>query len=141
MKKINPITIDLINQTITISKAFYKKASTYGTAEYELLRDAIQQNHGFTIVFKTVEKKSYNGLTFKRMEDYIKTQTNSEANLKAFVDVQRIAEAKGGKYPLTKKWFLKTFPEYALNEVSDSEMGTSLNKSEHITHISEDVAA
>lgn len=71
------------------------------------------------------------------MEAYIITQPNSEANLKEFAAVKIIAEAKGSKYPLTKKWFLQTFPEYKLNEVSEKETVTSLNKSEQITNINE----
>ncbi|MBR0341840.1 MAG: hypothetical protein IJH64_06275 [Oscillospiraceae bacterium] len=32
-----------------------------------------------------------------------------------------IAKAKGAKYPLTKQWFLETFPEYKESTVSESE--------------------
>ena len=38
-----------------------------------------------------------------------------------FEKVQEIADAKGAKYPLTKKWFLKSFPEYKENAVELSE--------------------
>ena len=33
----------------------------------------------------------------------------------------KVADAKGAKYPLTKKWFLKNFPEYKENAVELSE--------------------
>ena len=128
------IRINVIEGTITISKAFYKKASNYGTAEYKELRNVMSENPTFKIVFKTIDKKSYNGLTFERMAEYINTQPNSEANMKEFEAVMKVAEAKGSKYPLTKKWFLATFPEYKLNEVSDKETGTSLNNSEDKTN-------
>ena len=135
------VSINLIDKTITVSKTFYKKASAYGTAEYNELRNAMMENPTFAVVIKTVEKKSYNGLTFKRMESYIQTQPNSETNLKEFRAVQRVAEAKGAKYPLTKKWFLASFPEYSINEVSENETEALLNKSTHHTNIIEDVAA
>ena len=135
------MTIDHRNSTITVSKAFYNKASKYGTDEYRLLHRAMKDNPTFEIVIQESQKKSYNGLTFKRMEAYIMTQSNSEANLKEYSAVKKVAEAKGAKYPLTKKWFLQTFPEYKANEVSESEIGTSQDKSEHITNINEDVAA
>ena len=140
MKKVN-ISINFNESEIIISKAFHKRASIYGTDEYKVLRKARKENPKFEIVINENQKKSYNGLTFKRMEAYIQTQPNSEANLKEFRAVQEIAEAKGAKYPLTKKWFFKTFPEYKLNDVSENETEAILNKSERHTNICEDVAA
>lgn len=128
------VTVNVIERTITISKAYYKKASIYGSSEYKELREVMSENATFKIVFKTIDKKTYNGLNFERMAEYINTQPNSEANLKEFEAVMKVAEAKGSKYPLTKKWFLATFPEYKLNEVSDKETGTSLNNSEDKTN-------
>ena len=128
------------DKTITITKAFNKRASIYGTDEFKMLHRAIQDT-GYSVIVKTIQKKSYNGLSFKRMETYIQTQPNSEANLKEFRAVQRVAEAKGAKYPLTKKWFLASFPEYSINEVSENETEALLNKSTHHTNILEDVAA
>ena len=128
------VTVNVIERTITISKAYYKKASIYGSSEYKELREVMSENATFKIVFKTIDKKSYNGLTFKRMAEYINTQPNSEANLKEFEAVMKVAEAKGSKYPLTKKWFLEKFPKYKKNEVSDKETGTSLNNSEDKTN-------
>ncbi len=115
------ITINAIEGTITVSNAFYKKASAYGSAEYAELRQAMLENPTFQIVFKTIEKKTYNGLTFEKMTDYIKTQPDSDKMLIKFAAVQRIAKAKGSLYPLTKKWFLNTFPSYKVNEVIEAE--------------------
>lgn len=116
------------DKTLTVSKAFYKKASIYGTPEYNELKAAMRDNEGYGVEFKTSEKKTYKNLNFKRMEDYIKTQPDSEAKLMEFEAVKMIAEAKGSKYPLTKKWFLLTYPEYKENEVSRSETETLTNE-------------
>ena len=118
------ITINAIENTITISKAFYKKASVFGSAEYKELRSAIKDNPTAEIIFKTSDKKTYKALTFKVMEAYIKTQTDSEMMLAKFEAVQRVAQAKGSLYPLTKKWFLNTYPDYKENEVSEAEAKT-----------------
>ena len=115
------ITANMIDNTLTVSKSFYKKASVCGSAEYYELRQAMIENPGFKIVFKSIEKKTYNGLTFAVMKAYIESQSNSEKQLKVFEAVKRIAEMKGSKYPLTKKWFLKNYPEYKENEVSAAE--------------------
>ena len=140
MKKFN-IHINHGNQTITVSKSFYNKASKYGTAEYKALNNAIKQNRGYEVVFKTSDKKSYRGLTFKRMEAYILSQPNSEDNLIAYSKAKEVAEAKGSKYPLTKKWFLETFPSYKLSEVSADEMKTIQNISADNTNFTQEVAA
>ena len=134
MKK---ITVNLIEKTIEVSKTFYKKATNPKTAEYRDLRAAMIENPTFDVVLKESDKKSYNGLDFDRMKEYIETQPNSEANLKELERVMEIAEAKGAKYPLTKQWFLKTFPEYKNSEVSAKEIGTTQNNSENITNIKE----
>ena len=142
MKNIN---VDIITKTITISK----KASDPRTAEYRELRTAVIENADFRIVFKTSDKKTYNGLTFKRMKEYIETQSNSEAILAEFESVQKVAEAKGSKYPLTKKWFLETFPNYKLSEVTSEEMKkesenkteTTQNNNDNITSINEAICA
>ena len=111
MRKSN-ITVNAIEKTITVSRSFYKKASNYGTNEYKELRKAMRDNPDFTIEFKKVQKKTSNGLDFSRMADYIKTQPNSDERLAEFEEIKTIASAKGSLYPLTKKWFLETYPEY-----------------------------
>lgn len=119
MKK--QITVNLSENTITVSKAFYKKASAYGTPEYSALRGAMMENPTFEIIFKTMEKKTYKALTFKVMEDYIKTQPDSDKMLMRLAAVKRIAKTKNSLYPYTKHWFLKTFPAFKENEVSEAE--------------------
>ena len=124
--KRNNITVNHEDNTLTVSKTFYKKASIFGSREYYELRAAKQENESYSIEFKTSDKKTYKALTFKRMEDYIKTQPDSETRLMEFEAVKHIAEIKGGKYPLTKKWFLMTYSEYKGNEVSENETSETL---------------
>ena len=70
-------------------------------------------------------KKTYGKLTFSRMEEYIRTKFEDEKTLNAklieFSAIQKVAEIKGAKYPLTKKWFLATYPSFKENEVSEEE--------------------
>ena len=115
------IAIDLEKNTVIVSNTFYKKASLYGTPEYYELRQAMIENPKAEIIFKSIHKKTYNGLTFKVMKSYIEAQPNSEKQLKVFEAVKRIAEMKGSKYPLTKKWFLNAYTEYKENEVKEKE--------------------
>lgn len=146
MKNIN---VDIITKTITISKAFYKKASDPRTAEYRELRTAVIENADFRIVFKTSDKKTYKGLNIAKMKAYIETQPNSEENLKSLDRAIEVAETKGSKYPLIKKWFLEKFPNYKLSEVTSEEMKkdseneteTTQNINDNITSINEAICA
>lgn len=121
MKKSN-ICVDIIEETIIVTKAFYKKASIYGTKEYHELRAAMRENSGFTITFKVSDKCTYHNLTFEVMEAYILTQPDRENRLIEFEAVKKLAEAKGGKYPYTKKWFLETYTDYKESGVSVNEI-------------------
>ena len=108
-----------------VTKAFEKKACIFGTEEFKLWREYKKEFPKAKMVTKSINKnpnqKTRRNMTFKNMEEYIKTQPNSQKQLITFAAVQRIAEKKGSKYPLTKKWFLNAYPEYKENEVSANE--------------------
>lgn len=127
MKKAN-IFVDGEKEALVMTKAFYKRACVFGSDEYYELRKAKAENEGYTVVFayKVADKTTYNGLNFATMEKYIKSQANSEERLMEFEAVKEIAKIKGSKYPLTKKWFLLTYPEFKVNSVSESEQATVL---------------
>ena len=116
------ITCSFSDNTLSLTKSFYKKACKLGSDEYKELRAAMGENPNYKIVIVgNADKKTYGKLTFQRMREYIATQANSKENLEMLERVMKIAEAKGAKYPLTKKWFLETFPEYKENGVSEQE--------------------
>ena len=125
MKK-NVIFVDDANKRLVVSKAFYKNASVFGSAEYYALRKAKKENAEYSVVFQSVlsDKKTYHGLSLSRMADYIQTQPNANERMAEFEAVKKIAKAKGSLYPLTKKWFLQTYPHYKENDVS-SEVAKS----------------
>ena len=95
-----------------------------------MLCEMLADHPDFTVAEKQInhkaDKKKYNGLTLPRMEAYIKTQPNSEKRLIEFAAIQKVAKAKGALYPLTKKWFLATFPEFKENNVSKTEISAEV---------------
>lgn len=115
---------------IRVSTAFNNKASKYGTDEYrtlhKILRDNANNNPRIVIV-RNEKKKTYNGLDFDKMEEYIKTQPNSEKNLQTFEAVKRVAKAKGSMYPLTKKWFLDKFKDYKYSVTEEETLSALVN--------------
>lgn len=109
-------TIDFFNKTITGTKASFDKAGKGFGAEYEELTAKMSAHPEFTLVIKeqkskiTRAKRSYEGMDYKFMEDYIATFENAAALLKEYEAVKQMAEKHETKvYPLTKKWFLDKF--------------------------------
>ena len=107
------------------SKAAIARANKGLEPEYTELTAMMKAQPSFSVTEKIINqkegKKTYRALTLERMEEYISLQTDRKAKLIEFEAVKIIAEAKGAKYPLTKKWFLAKYPEYKENEVSNSE--------------------
>ena len=121
------ITLDFDNKTLNLTKSFYNKACKVGSPEYKELRTAMSENPKFNIaVVGNANKKTYGSLTIQRMREYIATQADAEKNLRILDRVIKIAKTKGAMYPLTKKWFLKTFPEYKM-EITDGEIANKEN--------------
>jgi len=122
----NIFTCDHANHLIRGSKSALKRASIYGTNEYKMLTQLMQELPTYGVAERIIKKKvsgkiSYRNLTLKKMEDYINTQPNAKKNLAKFEAVKRIAEARSALYPLSKKWFLSTFPNYKEDIVVEDE--------------------
>ena len=119
-------TLNFVNKSIVGTKSAIARANKCLEPEYSELCALLEKHPGFKVEAKRIDqkkdKKTYNGLTFQAMKDFIATQENSKLMLVKFEKVMKVAEAKGAKYPLTKKWFLENYPNYKKNEVADSEV-------------------
>lgn len=109
-------TINFIDQTITGTKASFNKAGKGYGPEYEELAEKMANHPGFQMVIKeqkrqiTRAKRTYDGMDFSFMEDFIATQVNAEVLKKEYEAVkQKAVDCGTRKYPLTKKWFLGKF--------------------------------
>lgn len=118
-------TLNFVNKSIVGTKSAIARANKCLEPEYSELCALLAKHPTFNVEVKQIDKKkdkkTYHGLSFQAMKDFIATQENSKMMLAKFEKVMEVAEAKGAKYPLTKKWFLKNYPKYKNNEVSDSE--------------------
>ena len=127
-------TINFFEHTITGTKASFNKASKGCGPEYKELTSKMSAHPGFALVVKeqkhktTKAKRTYDGMDFPFMEDYISIKSNADILMKEYEAVkQKADEASTKKYPLTKKWFLGTFSteenpfdmELARKEISD----------------------
>lgn len=123
-------TYNFFNKTIVGTKSAINRANMGKNPEYTTLCEMLAAHPDFTVAEKQIkhktDKKKYNGLTLPRMKEYIETQPKSEERLREFAAIQKVAAAKGAKYPLTKKWFLATFPEFKENNVSEAEISAEV---------------
>ncbi len=123
-------TYNFVNKTIIGTKSAINRANKGLKPEYDTLCEMLAEHPDFTVVEKQInhkaDKKKYNGLTLPRMKEYIETQPNSKERLIEFAAIQKVAATKGAKYPLTKKWFLATFPEFKENNVSKAEISAEV---------------
>ena len=118
-------TYDFTKKAIVGTKASIKRANAGKNPEYSELCAKLAEHPDFAVIEKVIKsnptKKTYNRLTITKMEDYIGTQPDSENKLIEFKAVQKVAEARGAKYPLSKKWFLTNYPEFKENEISTEQ--------------------
>ena len=123
-------TYNFVNKTIVGTKSAINRANMGKNPEYTTLCKMLAEHPNFTVTEKQInhkaDKKKYNGLTLPRMKEYIETQPNSKERLIEFAAIQKVAKAKGALYPLTKKWFLATFPEFKENNVSEAEISAKV---------------
>ena len=123
-------TYNFVNKTIVGTKSAINRANMGKNPEYTTLCKMLAEHPDFTVAEKQInhkaDKKKYNGLTLPRMKEYIETQPNSKERLIEFAAIQKVAATKGAKYPLTKKWFLATFPEFKENNVSKAEISAKV---------------
>lgn len=110
-------TLNFFDKTITGTKASFNKANKGFGPEYEELTSKMAAHPDFKLVIKeqktktTKSKRTYEGMDYKFMEDYIATFEDATM-VKEYEAVKQMAENCGTKaYPLTKKWFLGKFSD------------------------------
>lgn len=117
------IKVDMFNCHIIMNRTFAKKASNANSEEYRRLQEVRRDYPNYDIVVRQIRKnpnkKTYSGLTYQYMEDYIRSHGTIEEmteRLKEFENMKLISQchSKGFRYPTIKKWFLEKYPEIAL---------------------------
>ena len=122
--KKNGCTISHNDKTITLTKAYAKKANTPGTKEFRELAQLHKNYPDYDIVMRTAtvsdSKEVHDGLTIELMEKIIARQPELQNEYDAFVAFwgREVKDKKTGKtvirapYGKVKSWFLKKIPNY-----------------------------
>ena len=116
----NTLFVDHKARLIVMDRTFYKNSLNTRSDEYDYLQKVRKNYPKYSVVRREIKKnenkKTYKGLTYEYMEDYIMTHGSAEtvkANLKEFYEKRLIAECHGKafRYPAIKRWFLENYPE------------------------------
>ncbi len=116
------IRLDHFNKKILISESFQNSAMNPLSKEYRELVTVMNIHPNYEIgrrdIKKNDNKKTYHGLTYDYMRDYIILHTSPEEELAAVAEFEDLiliskCQSKSLRYPTIKKWFLAKYPEVA----------------------------
>jgi len=103
-----------------MGSVFYKKSLDPRNDEYTILQTVRRDYPSYQVEKRTIktnpEKKTYSGLTYEYMEDYILTHESPETVKKVYEEFNEMilvsqCHSKAFRYPVIKKWFLNKYPE------------------------------
>ena len=101
---------DAINNTVTISASFAKKASQVGSAEYDIMLKLRKDYPNLKVVKE--EKTAKKQLTYKEMAEFISLHHNGDELKKAFEAAKTLSKFHSMPFSFVKAWFEKTFPYF-----------------------------
>lgn len=118
----NILKIDHAKNIIVMDATFAKKSANTMSAEYAHLQQVRRDYPTYTVKTRHIKrnsnKKTYDGLTYEYMENYILTHGTKEerkATLEEFNEMILISKCHGKayRYPTIKHWFLEKYPAIA----------------------------
>lgn len=101
---------DAINNTVTISTSFAKKASQVGSAEYDIMLKLRKDYPNLKVVKE--EKIGKAQLTYKTMEEFIRLHRDSAELLNEFAGAKTLSKFHSMPFTFVKKWFENQFPYF-----------------------------
>ncbi len=109
------------DNTVTVTKAFEKKARIYGTPEYKIWREFKAENPDFVMVTKTIkknpDKKTTKNLTYENMGTFIDEQENAKTLKSEFEKVKKMSKVQKSPYSYVLDWFEGKFKGYESYDV------------------------
>ena len=107
----NGYNFDALNNVLTISASFAKKASKVGSLEYNIILKLRKDFPDLTIQ-QEAKKEGKKGINYTQMEDFIAMHRNKD-ELKAEMDkVRKLSRIQPMPYKYVKTWFENRFPYY-----------------------------
>ena len=116
----NGYNYNALNNTLTISASFAKKASKVGTLEYNVILKLRRDFPNLTIV-QEEKKEGKKGLTYVQMEAFIALHRNKDELGKLFNNVRKLSRVQPMPYKYVKTWFDNKFPYYSEQPTFDAD--------------------
>ncbi len=116
----NTLKIDFTNKTIVMDRTFAAKANDTRSDEYSHLQGVRKDYPDYRVITRQIKrnpnKKTYSGLTYEYMENYILSHGTDEKVQEALSEYRNLREiarchGKGQGYPVIKRWFLEKYDE------------------------------
>ena len=108
-------TYDALNDSLTITEAFAKRASVMHSAEYEIILEFRATHPGRPI--NLADKKTSNNrplkLSFKQMGAFIAKCRDAEARTARFEQIKALSKVQPSPYAYVKIWFLDNYANYS----------------------------
>lgn len=119
-----------------VTKAFSKQARIFGTPEYKMWKQFVADNEGAEMEIRTVKKNTQSdkyckNLTYKNMEEHIKTFAKNDEENKLMEEFKTIivrSKVQVNPYKYVVNWFKTTFPNYKEIQKSFEEKSEDVNK-------------
>ena len=121
MKKISKYNYDVQTNTLTMSPAFAKQASRYGTPEYNLVMQLRHDYPGLQVQVEASKKTAHGGLSFEQMENHIQHCKDADKRICAFEKVKALSKSQANPYAYVKKWFMENYANYSETPELDDE--------------------
>lgn len=122
------ITINTKNHTIEMpSKKYALAASKYGSDEYIEVQNVRRDYPNYKVVTKANKRNDpLKGITYKKMEEYIKANDAGSENEKYFKEITDKKSLQSKCYGKVKSWFVTTyFPEYVNNKSNEQALSST----------------
>ena len=122
-KNLTGYTYDALNDALTITEAFAKRASDLHSAEYEIIREFRATHPGRPI--NLADKKTSNNrplkLSFKQMGAFIARCRDAEARTARFEQIKALSKVQPSPYAYVKTWFLDNYANYSEQPEFDAD--------------------
>ena len=117
----NYCRIDHENRQIIMDRTFAKNSENTRSEEYTHLQEVRRDYPTYQVVRRTIKKsankKTYKGLTYDYMRNYINTcKRPAQDRMEILAEFEELllisqCQSKSLRYPVIKHWFFEKFPE------------------------------
>ena len=116
----NGYNFDAVNNTLTISASFAKKASKVGSLEYNIILK-LRRDFPNLAIQKEEKREGKKSVTFAQMEAFIDLHRNAVELKKMFNNVRKLSRIQPMPYKYVKEWFENRFPYYSEQPTFDTD--------------------